>query len=369
MHARVPVMATLTGAILLAFASSATAATSQYSLSQLTPFNGGAGSSAASINRAGQITGNIDGQAVIWSGSTLTYLNWGGAPTNGNAINDLGQVAGNAQFGSVSKATRWTGGQPSDLAPTGTDSMALGINHAGTVVGYASGSLPGQIATQAIVWSGAQATVLASLSGGKNTSEASAINNAGMIVGGSAVNSSGTMRHAVSWSAGAGTITDLGTLGGPNSWATAINDAGVIAGWASISGNLANHAVLWNGAALHDLGTGSMDSAIATGINNVGQTVGYTRNAASTIYHATLWNGDTAVDLNSYLSPELASEGWVLQRATGINDLGQIVGIASNDRFASQAFLLSPVPEADGYTMLLAGLGLVGWMARRRKAA
>jgi MYXO-CTERM domain-containing protein len=28
-----------------------------------------------------------------------------------------------------------------------------------------------------------------------------------------------------------------------------------------------------------------------------------------------------------------------------------------------------PVPEADTWAMLLAGLGLVGWQARRRKAA
>ena len=30
---------------------------------------------------------------------------------------------------------------------------------------------------------------------------------------------------------------------------------------------------------------------------------------------------------------------------------------------------LPPVPEADSYAMMLAGLGLVGYMVRRRKAA
>ena len=35
----------------------------------------------------------------------------------------------------------------------------------------------------------------------------------------------------------------------------------------------------------------------------------------------------------------------------------------------SMLFVLSPIPEPETYAMLLAGLGLVGFMARRRKTA
>ncbi|WP_374049964.1 FxDxF family PEP-CTERM protein [Nitrosomonas sp. sh817] len=38
----------------------------------------------------------------------------------------------------------------------------------------------------------------------------------------------------------------------------------------------------------------------------------------------------------------------------------------SNVRYAG--FEVTPVPEPETYAMLLAGLGLVGFMARRRKA-
>lgn len=33
------------------------------------------------------------------------------------------------------------------------------------------------------------------------------------------------------------------------------------------------------------------------------------------------------------------------------------------------SYVAAPVPEADSYAMMLAGLGLVGYMVRRRKAA
>jgi hypothetical protein len=71
---------------------------------------------------------------------------------------------------------------------------------------------------------------------------------------------------------------------------------------------------------------------------------------------------------------------WVLENANGINDNGWIVGTVYNtityDRYA---FLLTPcptctsypyvytVPEPETYAMFMAGLGLMGFIARRRK--
>ena len=54
--------------------------------------------------------------------------------------------------------------------------------------------------------------------------------------------------------------------------------------------------------------------------------------------------------------------GTFLAGATGINDRGQIITNASD----GHSYLLTPVPEPETYAMFLAGLGLMGFIARRR---
>lgn len=63
--------------------------------------------------------------------------------------------------------------------------------------------------------------------------------------------------------------------------------------------------------------------------------------------------------------------GWTELHAQAINDNELIAGWGWHNG-TEQAFLLSfgtplPIPEPETYTMLLAGLGLLGFMARRRK--
>ena len=105
-----------------------------------------------------------------------------------------------------------------------------------------------------------------------------------------------------------------------------------------------------------DLGTlGGSDSA-ATGINDAGQVVGYS-NTATGDYHAFITgpNGVGMTDLSS-LAVNLPDGITFVGGAKAINNHGQIlVGVS--------------VPEPETYVMLLAGLALLGFMARRRKAA
>jgi len=55
--------------------------------------------------------------------------------------------------------------------------------------------------------------------------------------------------------------------------------------------------------------------------------------------------------------------------ASSINDQGQIIGFAFNHATsASGTFLLTPVPEPETYAILVAGLGLLGLTARKRRA-
>jgi probable HAF family extracellular repeat protein len=74
-------------------------------------------------------------------------------------------------------------------------------------------------------------------------------------------------------SATAATIAALGTLGGTSSYATAINDAGQVVGYSTNAAGI-DHAFLYSGGVLNDLGTFGGTSSMAYGINNSGQIVG-----------------------------------------------------------------------------------------------
>ena len=127
---------------------------------------------------------------------------------------------------------------------------------------------------------------------------------------------------------------------------------------------------MWNGTTSIDLGTLGGRSSIAYAINATGEVVGSSAIAGGEGEHAALWTGTTVIDLNSFLDASTVSAGWVLTWARGINDKGWIVGNVHNSiSDVNHAFLLTPVPEPETYAMLLAGLGLLGFMARRRKTA
>jgi probable HAF family extracellular repeat protein len=112
-----------------------------------------------------------------------------------------------------------------------------------------------------------------------------------------------------------------------------------------------------DGTGMRDLGTfGGIDSySYASGINDDGQVVGYS-STASGANHAFITGpaGNDLVDLNSLL--DLPDEV-TLTEAVDINNAGQVVAVAQ------------VIPEPETYAMLLAGLGVIGFMARRKKAA
>jgi probable HAF family extracellular repeat protein len=338
---------------------------------------------------------------------TLTILPTLGGPSNrADAINDRGEIAGSSDLADGSThAFLYSGGTVKDLGTLGgSNSAAIGLNNLGAVVGSAD---TGQDAftTHAFVYRNSHMQDLGVLAVNpySNYSQANSINDLGQIVGSSTIgtlNQAGTALPTHAFFYNRGTMRDLGTLGGDNSEATSINDFGQIVGGAGLAngtwhsfeynslvnstgrlldlgtlggastvtfeaksinllGEIAGasqradgayHAFLYtpgvmrNGAGItQDLGAIYFTSG-AWSINNRNYVVGYSF-VSNTSYHAILYKGgQILIDLNSFLP---AGSPWVLKVAKGINDLGQIVGIArpsqsdTNDA-PERAFILSP---------------------------
>lgn len=320
---------------------------------------------ANAINNAGQVvgvstnTGSSFERAVIWKGTTAVALDPISQYSSAAGINDAGQVVGysRADYNVPPHATLWNGTTAIDLGTLGgSSSYAAGINNVGQVAGTSDVSGNGE--RHGAIWNGTTAINLGTLGGW--LTYATGINDAGQVVGYSSGYYPGRI-HATLWNGT--TAIDLGTLGGSTSFALRINNAGQVVGSSYTAEESYFHATLWNGTSAVDLGTSSQYS-VANAINSAGQVVGVSNNAAA------LWNGTIPVNLNTYLDVSLVSAGWILEAAYGINDEGSVVGKAFNKKMGvHRGFLLSvsAVPEPQTYTLMLAGLGLIAGIARRRR--
>jgi probable HAF family extracellular repeat protein len=208
----------------------------------------------------------------------------GGTSSYANAINASGQVVGYSwTVDRMVHATIWNDTVATDLgASTGTSSIANDINDSGQVVGSS-------LAFGPTLWNGTIATSLRK-EGLNNFLEASitnatGINNAGQIVGsgsvfvpGNGYNTQYSFQEQALLLDGT-TITNLGTFGGLTSRATAINNAGQVVGYADITvGDTrlsGRRAALWNGTSISNPGGDWQEASRAFDINDAGQVAGY----------------------------------------------------------------------------------------------
>ena len=337
---------------------------------------GGYLSYATGINASGQVIGSSQittsdssFHAALWNGSSATDLgSLGQNISYANGLNDSGQVVGEAPTTSGTHAFSYTANSMQDIGTLGgSTSLAYAINNSGQIVGCSTTSSG---PCHAFLYSGGNMQDLGTL--GAGASRATGINNSGQIVGYSNFDLYINQEHAFIYSAGS--MQDLGTPVGSSSQAWDINDSGQTVGFVLQNGGY--NAFLYSGGTMQRL-YGNNGNTTAYGINNAGLVVGTSWSpygGSSNRPYAILWDTNgTGTDLNTLLDAETIAAGWRLDEATAINDNGSIVGKASNSLLGitSQAFLLSTVaavPELNTNVMLLIGLGLFGFIARRCKA-
>jgi len=277
-------------------------------------------------------------QAYIFTITDLGTL--GGQESQANAVNDYGQVAGEAMtsFG-VYRAFAYASGVMYDLGTLGGDySSATGINNQGQIVGESTTSFN---VTRAFSFANGVMYDLGTLGGDYST--AAAINNHGLIVGTAATSSYGNRAFAFTTD---GVMHDLGTLGGAYSTATAVSDNNVIVGTAAIAvppGDpvLDNYfGFVFSGASMQDLaalGGPPSNGEVAVSpncVNNSGQIAGYYEGIGDVGPTGFLYAGGktTIFDRSSFFDSN--DTNFILE---GINDLGLVVGTAQNPETPAQA--------------------------------
>ena len=304
---------------------------------------------ALGINDTGLVVGSSNNLATLWNGANATTLS--NTSSIARSINNSGQVAGSIG----NQAILWNGTTPTVLGSLSgiTNSYAMGINNSGQIVGYGWGSTGQAVGN---LWNGTTPT---SLSG--TSTYVYGINNSGQVAG-------SIGNQAALWNGTTSTI-----IGSPGSAALAINDSGLTAGYISTyswTAGSGQQATLWNGTTSTVLaGLGGIFTS-AQGMNNSGLIVGVGR-TINNINHGIMWSQVggvwVATDLNTLIDPTL---GFTISSAQAINNVGQIVGFGTNSLGVQSAFVMSvaAVPEPSTYALMLAGLGLLGFISYRRKS-
>lgn len=343
----------------------------------LTPLGSlGSYTKAFGINNKGQVVGG----SALATGAEHAFITepngvgirdlgvFGGNFSRATAINSSGQVVGTSTTGEGEYPPPFGVFSPDYHAfitgPNGTgmrdigvlvisdlgqlfaniSSNATGINDAGQVIGTFSA----RYGTSGSFITGPNGVGMTRLrDANNNLVNPLDINNAGWVVAGGP-------------ESGFSLIGPHGVDGIPLSGSGyAINDVLQVAGSFPVGSEV--HAFLTgpNGTGMRDLGAFDGNFSVATDVNSAGQVVGYYSGPYTNQHHAYVTgpNGEDITDLSSIPLPN----GDHLHEAMGINDRGQIIANSSNN-----AYLLTPVPESASYALMLAGLGLVGFVIHVR---
>lgn len=258
--------------------------------------------------------------------------------STGIFTNAFGHIAGIRSLkdgdGRITRAFLWNGDQAFDIGTNGQSSDVRALNDLDQVVvtEFVPPADPddpfsfGQ--RNAYFWDNGTLTAIGSL-GGANTIP-NDLNNAGKVVGASST--SGPFPHrAFLWTRDGG-IRNLGTLGGTESNALAINELDQVVGW-SFTADGSIHGFFWSEeTGMKDIGP--IDRSGFLGINDNSQIAGMQRNEDGTIswFRCNVFIADdgTIECQRTTLHKFGESNEFVVFGPTGMNNSGQIIGLASH---------------------------------------
>jgi probable HAF family extracellular repeat protein len=323
-------------------------AVSHYTVTDLGYANG-----VFSINKSGQFLLTTANPQVasptlktyLVSGSSRTEVDTlNGTPVTLSALNDAGQLLGTfVPGGAANGASDWflyTGGMLTDLtANLNTLFPSAAFNNSGQVALMTQ--QPPRTAQNPIhlmLYSSGTITDLGNPFGATSGTVV-AINDVGQITG-TYANAQGA-KHGFLYSSGQ--FTDLGTLGGLDVIPSAINNQGQVTGTSDlgnpdVSDISERHNFLYSNGKMIDIIPNNDRSGDPSAMNNLGQVVGSYQGYTQAGIFAFLYTNSMLIDLTSRIP---AGSGWTLERATGINDRGQIVGLGLLNG-QQHAFLLTP---------------------------
>jgi probable HAF family extracellular repeat protein len=249
-------------------------------------------------------------------------------------------------------------------SPSAYNSIALGINNSGTVIGNggfqtSQGSLSGKfLQSGGSTWLGYNYTTSSYFEG---------INQQNQVVGYGGVGN-GSQAHAMIWSFNGANLQSTINLGVPtgciDSFGLSINNNGQVVGYAHGLNDTTASAMLWNGNTWINIGSLLSGNSEANSINNNGEVVGVSYGDGNVNFRAFLYANGSMNDLNNLIIP---SSGWTLEDATAINDSGDIIGYGLNSQGQQDSFLLTPetVPEPTTLGLLSVGLASLFVLQKR----
>ena len=195
-------------------------------------------------------------------------------------------------------------------------------------------------------------------------------------------------------------IFDLGLASAFDTTANQTFDLSATTGWTSFVSGMNQANVHWGVFGITN-GTGSTGTGMLTTLSVVPASInGTALNSATANYNTEIMVYGSNAGFNVQTTNDLATAKWDdnagIIPATLTTSLGQSMdffkytstgtkatSLSTKTAFATGgdadyftldstghlSYVAAPVPEADSYAMMLAGLGLVGYMVRRRKAA
>lgn len=294
------------------------------------------------INNYGWVSGSFDygetfgeaRHAVVWIDGEMIdltpeeYIVVATAP----ALNDNGVVVGSyiTDGTELSGGFRWSNGK-FEILPTFAPGhqVAEGINESGYIFGRA---MHETFQVDPTAWDpNLNDYQIGTFGWGGNAYDG---NGWGQVVGASSLDYYNT--HAFLWEDGI--MHDIGALPGFSlARAYAINNKREVVGYSGSTLN--DHGFYWTEeTGMIDLGNlGYAWGSSATDINEDGVIVGYTTRADGRV--AAVWHDFQIYDLSTLL---VNGDGWRLNGAFGINDLGQIVGMAYRNN-VGVGFIATPI--------------------------